>query len=130
MSLDVVADAGTQSTAAAVRRIGRQKIIHGDCLDALATMIPGSVDLVVTSPPYNIGVAYRCYHDRKPREQYLAWLSRVGRALTRVLRDDGALFLNVGSAGSVAWLAMDAAGAFRDSFVLQNHVAWVKSVSI
>ena len=36
--------------------VGRQKIMLGDCLAVLRTMPPGKVDLVVTSPPYNIGV--------------------------------------------------------------------------
>ena len=35
--------------------IGDQTIIVGDCAEALALMPPESVDVVVTSPPYNIG---------------------------------------------------------------------------
>ena len=33
-----------------------------------------SVDVVVTSPPYNIGVAYRSYDDKRPKRSYLDWL--------------------------------------------------------
>jgi site-specific DNA-methyltransferase (adenine-specific) len=130
MSLSIVSEGRPRAGRAKTRRVGRQRIIHGDCIEALAAMPPASADLVVTSPPYNIGVAYRSYDDRKPREQYLAWLASVGRALKRVLKDSGALFLNVGSTGSDPWIAMDVAGAFRDAFVLQNHMTWVKSVSI
>ena len=32
---------------------------HGDCLDLLARLEPDSVDVVVTSPPYNLGIRYR-----------------------------------------------------------------------
>jgi site-specific DNA-methyltransferase (adenine-specific) len=130
MSLDLVAETRPRSSKGKVRTVGRQKIIHGDCIEALASMQEASVDLVVTSPPYNIGIAYNSYHDRKPREQYLAWLGKVSAGLKRVLKDNGALFLNVGSTGSDPWIALDVAAAFRDQLVLQNHITWVKSVSV
>src|SRR3546814_4183417 len=44
--------------------------------------------------------------------------------------DLGSFFLNVGGTSCDPWIAMDVASAFRDIFVLQNHIAWVKSVSI
>ena len=37
-------------------------------------MAAGSVDAVVTSPPYNLNIKYGAYEDAKPRDQYLAWL--------------------------------------------------------
>lgn len=110
--------------------LGRQTIITGDCLEAIAAMPPESVDIVVTSPPYNIGIAYNSYADRRPRADYLAWLTQVGHALNRVMRPEASFFLNVGGTGADPWVAMDVANAFRDIFVLQNHIMWVKSVSI
>ena len=112
------------------RTVAGQTVIHGDCLELLATLPAASVDVIVTSPPYNIGVAYRSYDDRRPRETYLAWLAQIGHELARVLKPDGSFFLNVGGTGSDPWIAMDVAGAFRDAFVLQNHIVWVKSVSV
>lgn len=90
----------------------------------------GSVDVVITSPPYNIGVAYQSYDDRRPRAEYLRWLTSVGEQLDRVMKFGGSFFLNVGGTGSDPWVVMDVANAFRDQFVLQNHIIWVKSVSI
>lgn len=113
-----------------VWHIGSQRIICGDCLTELQVIPAESVDAVVTSPPYNIGVRYRSYEDRKPRADYLCWLSEVGRQLHRVLKPEGSFFLNVGSTNADPWIVMDVAGAFRDRFVLQNHITWVKSVSI
>ena len=110
--------------------VGRQKIIKGDCLEVMRSLSSSSIDVVVTSPPYNIGVAYNSYHDTKPREAYLQWLGEVGEAIKHVLRPDGSFFLNVGSTGSDPWIAQDVAGAFRRTFSLQNHVSWVKSISI
>ena len=111
-------------------RAGQQTVRLGDCLSGLGALESDLVDVVVTSPPYNIGVAYRSYDDRRPREAYLAWLSAIGAELKRVLRPDGSFFLNVGSTNHDPWLAYDVASAFRDSFVLQNHIVWVKSISI
>ncbi|HEY6432297.1 MAG TPA: site-specific DNA-methyltransferase [Acetobacteraceae bacterium] len=109
---------------------GAQEVILGDCLDVLRSFPAGVCDAIVTSPPYNIGVAYRSYDDRRQRTEYLAWLAQVGGELGRVLGDDGSFFLNVGSTNADPWLAQDVAAAFRDSFVLQNLIVWVKSLSI
>ncbi len=111
-------------------RVGQQTVVHGDCLQILRALPDASIDVVVTSPPYNIGVAYRSYDDRRPRETYLEWLAEVGVEIARVLNDSGSLFLNVGSTCSDPWIAMDVAGTFRRSFTLQNNITWVKSVSV
>jgi site-specific DNA-methyltransferase (adenine-specific) len=89
-----------------------------------------SVDVIVTSPPYNIGVAYNTYQDRQPRASYLRWLERVGQEIARVMNHDGSFFLNVGSTSADPWIAQDVASVFRDIFTLQNHIVWVKSISI
>lgn len=88
------------------------------------------VDVVVTSPPYNIGINYSSYRDNKPHEEYLEWMSQVCEKIERVLKPDGSLFLNVGGTGSDPWVVMDVANVFRKHFVLQNNISWVKSISI
>ena len=93
-------------------------------------MAPGSIDVCVTSPPYNIGIAYNSHHDRMPKDAYLAWMAEVGQAIGRVLRPDGSFFLNIGSTNVDPWLAWEVASAFRTHFTLQNNIIWVKSVSI
>ena len=111
-------------------RVGDHRIIQGDSAQALRRLPEASVDVVVTSPPYNLGVAYRSYDDRRPRADYLDWLAGIGAELHRVMAPDGSFFLNVGATNSDPWVSMDVAGAFRDRFTLQNHIVWVKSVSI
>ena len=113
------------------RTVGLQRILLGDCLAHLNAMPPASIDVCVTSPPYNIGVAYGQHHDRMPAGAYLAWMAEVGAALARVLREDGSLFLNVGGTGAQPWLAHDVARAMAGGlWTLQNHIVWVKSLSI
>lgn len=110
--------------------VGGHTVVQADCLAALPELAAQSVDVVVTSPPYNIGVAYRSYDDRRPREAYLEWLAQVGGELRRVLQPDGSVFLNVGGTNTDPWLSLDVAAAFREHLVLQNHIVWVKSLSI
>lgn len=102
----------------------------GDCLRLLSELAPQSIGVVVTSPPYNIGVRYRSYADRKPRDVYLDWMGDVAAALKRVLQPDGSVFLNLGSTNTDPWIAADVAGAFRKDFMLQNQIVWIKSVSV
>jgi len=110
--------------------IGRQRILQADCLTALADLPAESVDICITSPPYNIGIAYRSYQDSLPRETYLEWLTEVGLAIERVLKPEGSFFLNVGSTGNDPWIASDVAHCMTREMVLQNHIIWVKSLSV
>lgn len=89
-----------------------------------------SVDVVVTSPPYNIGVRYGSYTDSLPREKYLQWIAQVGEGVRRVLTANGSFFLNVGNKPKDQWIAWDVATVLRKHFVLQNVLHWVKSIAI
>jgi site-specific DNA-methyltransferase (adenine-specific) len=102
----------------------------GDCLEGMARLVPGSVDVVVTSPPYNIGIRYGAYDDSRPQEEYLDWLRRWGIALRRVLAEAGSLFLVVGGKPSDPWIPFEVARAVGKSLVLQNTIHWVKSIAI
>lgn len=102
----------------------------GDCLDVLPGLPRQSYAVAVTSPPYNLGIAYRSYADDLPRGQYLAWTEAWMRSLRRVLAPGGSFFLNVGSKPTDPWIAMDVALVGRKQFALQNTLHWVKSIAI
>lgn len=91
---------------------------------------PGSVDVVVTSPPYNRRVPYGSYRDDRPRRSYLRWVGSLGASVDRALAPRGSFFLNVGGSPSDPWIPWDVAGALRERFVLQNVFLWVKSIAI
>lgn len=111
-------------------RRGTLRFYLGDCVDVLAALAGGSVSVVVTSPPYNLGVRYRSYHDALPREQYLKWTARWIEATRRTLAPAGSLFLNVGAKPTDPWTAMDVAQAARAHLELQNTIHWIKSIAI
>jgi site-specific DNA-methyltransferase (adenine-specific) len=102
----------------------------GDCLDVLDRIPPGSIDAIVTSPPYNLGIQYRSYDDTIPRDRYLAWTSDwIGKAAA-ALSPQGSLFLNVGAKPTDPWTAIDVALAARTHLRLQNTIHWIKSIAI
>jgi site-specific DNA-methyltransferase (adenine-specific) len=136
MSLDIQSSGRSaalltsKGRGAAGQRARHQEVIVGDCLQVMSGMAESSVDVVVTSPPYNIGVDYKSYSDTLPRATYLDWLRTVSKALHRLMRPDASLFLNVGATNTDPWLDTDVAACFRDDFVLQNKIIWVKSISV
>jgi len=71
------------------------KITTGDCREVMREMPANSIDLMVTSPPYGVGIAYDSFDDDINFEAYKEfsreWLSEA----FRVLKPDGRLALNI-----------------------------------
>jgi site-specific DNA-methyltransferase (adenine-specific) len=71
------------------------KIIQGDCIIEMGKLPESTVDLVVTSPPYNVGIDYDSHDDRMTMEDYWKfteeWLSKS----FRLLKDDGRIAVNI-----------------------------------
>jgi site-specific DNA-methyltransferase (adenine-specific) len=102
-----------------------------DCVAAMPRLLaPGSVDVVVTSPPYNLGTAYAGYDDSVPRADYLDWMEQWAVAVHTVLSPDGSLFLNIGGRPADPWGPFDVLFRLRRHFVLQNTIHWIKSIAI
>ena len=64
-----------------------------DTLEAQKLLPPGIVDLVITSPPYNIGKEYESI---VPVDEYIEWTNRWTTETCRLIADHGALLLNLG----------------------------------
>lgn len=101
-----------------------------DCVEGMLALPSKSIDIVVTSPPYNLGIEYSTYKDNKPRQDYLNWLDKVFTAIKHCLKDTGHFWLNVGYSNIDPWVGMDVAQVARQHFVLQNNINWVKSITI
>ncbi len=92
------------------------KIICGDCVEVMKQMLDESVDLVVTSPPYNLKNStgngmkagtktgkwknnplqngYAHHDDEMPHDKYVEWQRACLSEMTRLLKDTGAIFYN------------------------------------
>jgi site-specific DNA-methyltransferase (adenine-specific) len=71
------------------------KVINGDCIKVMAEMPEASVDLIVTSPPYGVGIAYDSFNDDIEFEQYKVFSASWLREAYRVLKDDGRIAMNI-----------------------------------
>lgn len=113
----------------------RIEFFHQDCLEGMKTMPSGSVDLVVTSPPYNLGIKYDTYEDEAERSAFIDWCLQWATELRRVMHEDASFFLNLGAAPQnpllphQLLLALTGAGT-EPLFVLQNTFHWIKSISV
>src|ERR1044071_9459084 len=101
-----------------------------DCIAGMSRLADECVDLVMTSPPYNLGISYGKYCDRQDRRSYIDWCGEWARQVRRVLKSDGSFFLNVGAAPSRPMLPHEIVMTLRDYFVLQNTIHWIKSIAI
>lgn len=69
---------------------------QGDALELFAALPDGSVNLVITSPPY--ALEFRKEYGNEPQDTYVEWFLPFAREVRRVLRDDGSFVLNIGGA--------------------------------
>lgn len=102
----------------------------GDCVAGMEQLPDNCVDITVTSPPYNLGIRYGRYSDKSDRESYLQWSLKWVQGVRRILRSNGSLFLNIGSAPSNPMLPHELVMRLRGVFVLQNVIHWVKSITV
>lgn len=101
-----------------------------DCIAGMSRLAAASVDLVVTSPPYNLGITYGKYSDRQDRRSYLGWCGEWAEQICRVLKSNSSFFLNIGSSPSNPMLPHEIVMRLREFFVLQNTIHWIKSIAI
>ena len=105
-------------------------LLLDDCLKGMARLPAATIDLVVTSPPYNLNIKYGKYSDRQDRASYLEWCRDWATQVRRVLKPEGSFFLNIGAAPSNPMLPHEIVMSLRDLFVPQNTIHWIKSISI
>lgn len=93
----------------------RNSIILGDSLDVMRRLPTGSIDLIVTSPPYNLKNSsgngmrdgrggkwenaslmhgYQEHSDNMPYDEYCRWQRKCLRQMLRLIPEDGAIFYN------------------------------------
>ena len=71
------------------------KIINGDCVEVMKSLPDGCIDLLVTSPPYNVNVSYDVYDDGRSMYDYWEFTRQWLSESLRILKDDGRVAINV-----------------------------------
>jgi len=99
-------------------------IVVGNCLKIITQMPDNCIDLVITSPPYNVGKDYgSLVNDRKPLDDYYTFLENVNSSLYRILKLGGRSVIEIGGAGRnfpLGWIVQDT--AFKAGFLLRGEL--------
>lgn len=99
--------------------------IHNqDCLEWMGSQDDGVIDIIVSSPPYNRGITYNNYKDK--RDDYLTWMGQVWREACRILKPNGHLFINIAGNSESPFLAYEVAQTVP--WRVQNNIVWAKAV--
>lgn len=110
----------------------KHTILQGDAAAHMADYDDETIDAVVTSPPYNLGIDYgSTVSDKMSRQEYLDDFSvKWMRQVLRLLKPDGHFFLNLGASPSDPMLPYQMlARAAEMGWKLQNTIHWIKSIT-
>jgi len=76
-------------------------LYKGDILEEIRKIGNSTVDLIITSPPYNLGNNHhtntkktQCYDDNLPEDEYQQWQIEIINECYRILKDNGSMFYN------------------------------------
>ncbi|MBI3090659.1 MAG: site-specific DNA-methyltransferase [Candidatus Tectomicrobia bacterium] len=107
------------------RAENRVTLFHGDCLALLATIPENSAQLIVTSPPYNLG---KVYENKLDIDLYVAQQAGVITECVRILNERGSICWQVGNyveRGSIIPLDVLLYPAFqRHGLKMRNRIVW------
>ncbi len=128
----------------------RNKIVNGDCLKIMRALPDKSIDIIITSPPYNllnstgnglkkntncgkwknaaIKNGYSNYDDNMPYDEYVKWQKECVAEMFRLITDDGAIFYNNKNRVQ-AGILQDRREIVKD-FPLRQIITWRRSGAI
>jgi len=109
------------------------ELFNMDVMDGLREIKDETVDVVVTSPPYNLGKKYRSSTDKMKREDYLSWTTCWCKEAERILKPGGSFFLNMGSYSKWPTQSHDVIHMLtrvHHLFHLQNTFHWIKAITV
>jgi len=72
------------------------KVIEGDCIEIMKNMPSESVDLIFADPPFNIGLKYDNYNDKRSYEDYYNWSEKWISETYRILKKTGTIYIAIG----------------------------------
>ena len=112
--------------------VPRPALHVAECVAFMDAWEGPKADIVVTSPPYNLGKKYTSYDDRRSWADYLDWSEAYGRRIHGVMKPGGSFFLNIGYTPRHPRIPYDVLARLCDGagFTLQNTIHWIKSISI
>ena len=108
------------------------KLINDDCLKVLPTLADNSVDLIITSPPYNLGnnhhtgnKQHRAYDDYLPEIKYQEQQLQFLNECFKVLKEDGSLIYNHKNRIKKGKQLSPYEWIFKSNFVVKQEIVWI-----
>lgn len=102
----------------------------GDRLDLMNEIEPNSIDMIITSPPYNVGKDYKNHNDLMEYEEYLKFLNDTWKCSMKVLKEGGRLAINITSmtwGGEWKPLYNDVINqCLKLGFIMRCEILWYK----
>lgn len=128
-------------------------LYHGDCVEAMKSLPAASVDIVITSPPYNTcrsGLVtkvhekdkyqyrYDVFVESRTADEYVEWSAEVFRELDRVLKKDRVVLYNFGmgndghsqSNSCADWFSTVSGICAGTSFAVADLLLWKKKCAL
>lgn len=116
-------------------KIGGCTLYHRDCEEIIKTIPDDSINLIVTSPPYNVDLGnnkynknpYSLYKDNKEHKEYINWLKEIFFNLYPKLKKGGRICLNIsdGKNGAVPTTS-DVIQFMSEKYLNIAHIIWNK----
>lgn len=114
--------------------VGKMKvdvIYNEDCLEGMKRLPDESIDLIVTSPPYNLGddhhtgsIRHKIYDDDMNENEYQSWQIAVLRQCFRVLKNTGSMFYNHKNRIKNGKQITPYEWLLKSDFVIKQEIVW------
>ena len=108
------------------------KIHNLDCLEGLKKIEDNFIDLIITSPPFNLGNTHhtgfkkhKSYEDNMPEKDYQNWQIRVLNECFRVLKDEGSLIYQHKNRISKGIQISPYEWIFKTNFIIKQEIIWI-----
>jgi len=108
------------------------KLINDDCLKVLPTLADKSVDLIITSPPYNLGnnhhtgnKQHKAYNDNLPEAEYQEQQLQFLNECFKLLKETGSLIYNHKNRIRKGRQLSPYEWIFKSNFVVKQEIVWV-----
>lgn len=102
------------------------EIHNTDCLEFLKKRDSESINLTVTSPPYNVGIPYDGHEDNMPMDKYAEWIKSILVEITRCTKPFGYVAVNIAETSSIPLAAYYGVWLVEAGLTVYRTITWEK----
>ena len=109
----------------------KEEVIHGDCLIEMQKIPDKSIDMILTSPPYNLGNTHhtgwkrhKAYNDNLPEEEYQHQQKHFLDECYRILKDEGSIIYNHKNRIKNGTQITPYSWILKTKFIVKQEIVW------